>query len=83
MKTMQTQALTLRIDSELHDAVARLARKQDASINSYLNRQLREMVRLEEEKARYDAYTLLGQEAEADDDYARHAQAEVMLNDRE
>lgn len=83
MKTMQTKALTLRIDPELHDAVTRLARRQDSSINSYLQRRLQEIVRVEEEKARYDAYTLLGQDVETDSEYSIHAQAEVMLHDSE
>lgn len=83
MKTMQTKALTLRLNVELHEAVVRLARRQDCSINAYLQQRLQDIVRLEEEKARYDAYTLLGQDAETDVEYAIHAQAEVTLHDSE
>ena len=52
-------------------------------MNSFLHSRLEEIVRLEEEKARYDAYTLLGQDVEMDVEYAVHAQAEVMLHDSE
>ncbi len=78
----ETRALTLRITPELHHAITRLARDRSLSVNAYVQRQLELAVRLEEEKARYDAYTLLGQDAEACDvAYAAAAQAEVMLRD--
>jgi hypothetical protein len=80
----ETRALTLRIPTELHSAITELAHSRSVSVNAYIQQQLEGAVRLAVEQARYDAYTLLGQDAEACDvEYAAAAQAEVMLSDDE
>ena len=76
------RAITLRLPLHLHTAVAQAARRRHQSINALIQQNLETLVRAEEEQARYDAYTLLGQDAdECDAEYAIHAQAEVMLHD--
>ncbi len=80
--TQLAQAITLRLPPDLHAAVTQAARSRSQSVNAYIQHGLEELVRVEEEKARYAAYTLLGQDVEeCDVEYAIHAQAEVMLHD--
>ena len=80
--TQSAHAITLRLPPELHAAVAQAARSHSQSVNAYIQHSLESLVRAEEERARYEAYTLLGQDAEeCDAEYAVHAQAEVMLHD--
>ncbi len=83
MSSIQTlQAITLRLPPDLHAAVTQAARSRSQSLNAYIQHSLEELVRAEEENARYAAYTLLGQDAEqCDVEYAIHAQAEAMLHD--
>ena len=77
-----SKSLTVRLPSELYEAAAGVARKQAISLNALMQKSLAAAVRVEEEKARYDAYTQLAQDAEeCDVEYAIHAQAEVMLRD--
>lgn len=84
--TETSEMLTLRLPAKLHTAVAELARRRAQSVDALIQAQLETLVsaerKIEEEKARYEDYTLLGQDREATDvDYALLAQAEVMLND--
>jgi hypothetical protein len=51
------------------------------SLNQVVREGLDAAIRVAEEKARYDAYTLLGMDADTNTDYAAHAQAEVMLSE--
>ena len=74
--------LSLRLDPGLHRSITKIASQRNISINALVHEQLEQAVRVEETKARYDAYTQLGQDEElCDVDYARFAQAEVMLRD--
>ena len=80
--TPSARAITLRLPPALHTAIAQAARRRHQSINALIQQNLEALVRAEEEQARYDAYTLLGQDAEeCNVDYAIYAQAEVMLHD--
>lgn len=74
--------LSLRLDPDLHRIITKIAYQRNLSVNALVHEQLELAVRVEEAKARYDAYTQLGQDTElCDVDYARFAQAEVMLRD--
>jgi hypothetical protein len=76
------KALTLRLNPKLHAEISELARRREVSVNALIQQNLETLVRVEEEKARYDAYSLLGQEPEeCDVEYTIPAQAEVMLRD--
>ena len=83
METAQVpKALTLRLKPELYAAITAMAQRRAQSVNAYIQQNLETLLRAEEEQARFDAYTLLGQDAEeCDAEYAIHAQAEVMLHD--
>ena len=79
---LEPKALTLRLPPELHRTITELAHRQSLSVNAYIQQQLETIARVAEEKARNDAYTMLGQDAEeCDVEYAAYAQAEVMLRD--
>lgn len=78
----ELRALTLRIPPTIYEASRRIANKRAVSLNLLIQQSLEAMIRAEEDRASYDAYTLLGQDAEeCDVEYAIHAQAEVMLRD--
>jgi len=65
----------------MHARAARLARSRNVSLNRVVVEGLDTALRLAEERARYDAYTLLGSDPGTSVEYAAHAQAEVMLSD--
>lgn len=77
----EVKAVTLRLSPALHTAIAQAARQHSQSLNTYIQQNLEAIVKAEEEKARYDAYTLLGADEDTSVEYAIHAQAEVMLHD--
>lgn len=78
----EVKAIPLRLSPDLYTAIAQMTRQQSQSLNTYIQRNLEAVVRAEEEKRRFDAYTLLGADAEEISvEYAIHAQAEVMLHD--
>ena len=79
---VKTKAITLRLDQDLHRSITRIAQHRKISVNSLVQEQLELSVRIEEERTRYDSYTLLGQDVEeANAEYAIYAQAEVMHHD--
>lgn len=76
------KAITLRIKPEIHAAIINLALQKQMSVNSLIEQQLGALVRETDEKKRYDAYTLLGQDAEmCNVEYAIHAQSEVIFGE--
>lgn len=80
----EVKAITLRLSPDLYTAIAQAARQHSQSLNTYIQRNLEAIVHAEEEKQRFDAYTLLGSDTEeASVEYAIHAQAEVMLYQKE
>ena len=81
-KLATPKTLTVRLAPEVYRAATDLAHKRAVSLNSLIQNSLLNALRTEEEKARYDAYTELGQDREACSvEYAIYAQAEVMLQD--
>ena len=80
--SIPAKPLTIRLQPELYSAAERLAQRRAISINGLVQQSLAAAIRADEERERYDAYTLLGSDPEeCDVEYAIHAQAEVMLND--
>ncbi len=78
----ELRSLTLRIPPNVYEASRRIAHKREVSLNALIQASLEALIQAEEERASYDAYTLLGQDAaECNVEYAIHAQAEVMLRD--
>lgn len=74
------RSLTVRIPPHVYELSRQIAHKRETSLNALIQQSLEALIRAEEEQASYDAYTLLGQDAEeCDVEYAIHAQAEVML----
>ena len=80
-ETILPKTLTLRLTPDLYFAAQRVARRRAVSLNTLLQESLASTLRAEEERQRYEDYSLLGQEAEiCEAEYAIHAQAEVMLH---
>jgi hypothetical protein len=80
--TLAAKTLTVRLPPELYSAAQKVARRRDLSLNALLQESLIATIRVAEEEARYEEYSLLGQDRPlCDVDYAIHAQAEVMLGD--
>lgn len=73
------KSLTLRLSPDIYAALASVAQNRSLSVSALVKQNLETLIRAEEEKSRYDAYTLLGQDIEGCDvEYAIHAQSEVM-----
>ncbi len=84
MASEDRSAVSLRLPATLHGAARSLARSRGVSVNALITESLEKVLREEEEKAFFDSYTLLGQDADANDvEYALPAQGEVMLRDEE
>ncbi len=80
--SIPTKTFTLRLSPELYQATLDIAQKHRLSLNSFLVENLESVVRIAEERVRFDEYAELGKDAEmCDSEYAIHAQAEVMLHD--
>jgi hypothetical protein len=73
--------LTVRMPAELHASASALARGSRKSLNELLLAGLGAMVSEAEAQQRFEAYSQLGADAEANVEFAAHAQAEVMLRD--
>lgn len=74
-------AVTVCIAGDLYAQAFNLARESGVSLNEFVVRRLADVVKLEEERLRFDEYTALGGDEECDVEYAVYAQAEVMLGD--
>jgi hypothetical protein len=75
------RVLMIRLPSDLYEAATALASRRGISIDLLVEESVAATVRADEEYARYEAYSLLGQDAEASDvAFADYAQAEVMLH---
>jgi hypothetical protein len=78
----ETKAFTVRLQPDLYNAAAQVARKRGRSLNALIQQGLEEMIRIEEDRDLYEAATILGAQAgESDVEYAFSAQAEVILRD--
>ena len=66
----------------MYSAAQEVARHKRMSLNALMQESLAQAIRVAEEQARYEGYTLLGKDLESCDlDFAAAAQAEVMLGD--
>ncbi len=79
-RTATSKTLTVRLNPELYSAAQGFARQRNLSLNALLQESLIATLNAAEEKGRYNDYSLLGQDAECETEYAIHAQAEVMLS---
>ncbi len=80
MASHPMRTITARVPLTLHSAVATLAEQRSESLNKFVEQVLAREVAEQEQKALYDAFTLLGRDIEESDvDFARDAQAEVAL----
>ena len=76
-----THALSLRVPSDMFQESSRIAQQWEISFNALVQEALQRVIDEERKREMYEAATLLGMDSELTDvDYARHAQAEVMLN---
>jgi len=84
MKThLDVKPLTVRLPAELYEVATAIAHKKCVSLNTLIQESLKAMVKEEEDREMYEAYTLLGQDQEeCSVEYAIYAQAEVMLSDK-
>jgi hypothetical protein len=74
--------LTIRLPKDLYDRVAHSAASSNESINSFLIEGAVLRLREVEQRALYDAFTLLGGDRdEADVDFAAEAQSQVVGRD--
>ncbi len=75
-----TRAMTVRLSPEMHREAAEAARRRGTTLSALIRQSLAATIEADDYQARYDGYTLLGQDMEeCNVDYARHAQAEVVL----
>ena len=75
-----SKTLTLRLSPQMYSAAQEVARHKRMSLNALMQESLAQSIRVAEEQARYDGYTLLGSDLDGSDlDFAASAQAEVML----
>lgn len=74
------RTFTVRLPGPLYDASATLASEQGISLNELVRQALERVARQAEEGRLYEAFGLLGEDAEeADVDFALPAQSEVVL----
>lgn len=72
-------ACTLRLEEDLYTRVKEVARARQTSFTAFVQAVLAEALKNEEQKALYDAFSLVGGEPdEADVEFAVHAQREVL-----
>lgn len=75
------RATSVRLEETVYEETKNIARRRGVSMNTLIDRVLRQEIALEQEREMYDAATLLGQDADSDVDYAFAAQAEVVTGD--
>lgn len=73
-----TKSLTVRLPLALYEAGGALAQRRRTSMNALLQEGLVNLIRESEQKALYDAFTLVGDDEETDLSFAEAAQAEVI-----
>ena len=78
----ETQSFTVRLPAELYAASTALAQERRVSMNALIQERLSLLVREEEKKRLYDAFSLVGEdEEESSVAFAHEAQAEVVCRD--
>jgi hypothetical protein len=78
----RSRALTVRLPEELYDQSQELARERSTSLNALIQEGLVGLIRARREAQLYEAFGLLGEDAEeASVEFAVAAQQEVVLAD--
>lgn len=73
------KTLTIRLAPPLYRTVRDLARRRRKSVNGLVEEALLREIKTEAERRLYDAFGLLGEDADSDVEYALPAQREVVL----
>ena len=83
MSETKSKTLTIRLTPHLFEAARDVAKRRDVSLNALVSESLEAAIRDAQERARFEEYTLLGQDVEGCDvTYALAAQTEVMTSDQ-
>ena len=83
MGETKSKTLTIRLTPHLFEAAQDVAKRRDVSLNALVSESLEAAIRYSQERARFEEYTLLGQDMEGCDvTYALAAQTEVMTSDQ-
>jgi HicB family len=78
----ETQSFTVRLPVELYEASTAIAQERRVSMNALVQERLAVLVREEEQKRLYDAFSLIAEdEEEMSVAFAEAAQAEVICRD--
>ena len=78
----RTKALTIRLPEDLYERSQELAQQRKVSLNVLVQEGLAGLIRAKEQEELYQAFGLLGEDAEeADVEFALAAQREVVLAD--
>lgn len=76
---MKSVALTLRLEEELYNRAKRVAQAQKRSFTAFVQAALADVLKKEEKKTLYDAFSLVGEDHDQTDvAYALDAQREVI-----
>ncbi len=67
---------TLRLEEEIYTRIKEIARERHTSFTAFVQGVLADVLKKEEQKALYDAFSLAGEEADVD--FASYAQEEVV-----
>lgn len=74
------RALSVRLPDEVYEQAKLAASESKHTLNEFIAESVRSALRVREERALYDAFTLLGQSGEeAGVDFALGAQKEIVL----
>lgn len=79
---MSLKSITLRIDENLYDKTKNIASKEKSSFNNFVQNLIIEKLREQEKKELFDEFSLVGEDACSDIEYAISAQNEVLLNEK-
>ncbi len=78
----KVKAMTIRLPQALYRAGREMAKRRRVSLNRLVQESLQATIKTEEEQRLYDAFTLVGQDAEESSvEYAVAAQLEVLEKD--
>ncbi|HEY3414603.1 MAG TPA: hypothetical protein VGM51_16310 [Armatimonadota bacterium] len=72
------KSTSLRLPEDLLSATQALAARQRKSVNALVIESIKRTVRDDEDEVLYDAFSLLGEDAESDVEFALQAQSEIV-----
>ena len=76
---MKNVALTLRLEEDIYQRVKEVAHARKTSFTAFVQGVLADVLKSEEKKSLYDAFSLVGQDHDAADvEFAFNAQREVV-----